>query len=215
MSSGFKLLIDTSTKSCNLVLLHNQTIHIQQQQVINGDNKILTIIQLTLANLSLELSNCIAIGYVDGPGSFTGLRVGAAVVQAISYSLQIPVIKLSRLQLLSQQAYEANNIFRCYVGLDALRDEVYWGNYQYNSEQQIMLPIEPDTLKSGISWEKVSSNVSIISDLPINNQNLLAIDKLTDYQIAIAKLFEYHYAHQHFTLARQALPNYFKLPHLQ
>lgn len=52
---------------------------------------VLPLIEDCLAEHNLKLSDIQAIEVVTGPGSFTGLRVGATVANALGYLLDIPV----------------------------------------------------------------------------------------------------------------------------
>jgi len=45
-----------------------------------------------LADQSIEYSDLVGIVYYEGPGSFTGLRIGAAVGNALGRSLKIPIV---------------------------------------------------------------------------------------------------------------------------
>ena len=63
-----------------------------------------------------ELGGIIA---VNGPGSFTGVRVGLSAVKGLAEGAQIPVVAVSRLLVLSRKA----GVPSC--ALDAHRDEVF------------------------------------------------------------------------------------------
>ncbi len=45
-----------------------------------------------LSNLNLAYEDLSGIIFFKGPGSFTGLRIGAAVANTLAYSLSIPVV---------------------------------------------------------------------------------------------------------------------------
>jgi tRNA threonylcarbamoyladenosine biosynthesis protein TsaB len=72
---------------------------------------------LALGGVSLrELSAIIA---VNGPGSFTGVRVGLAAVKGLAEAARLPVVAVSRLEVLAAKA-------NCQMAvLDAHRHEVY------------------------------------------------------------------------------------------
>ncbi|HEX3435199.1 MAG TPA: tRNA (adenosine(37)-N6)-threonylcarbamoyltransferase complex dimerization subunit type 1 TsaB [Pseudacidobacterium sp.] len=71
----------------------------------------------------LGLQELHAIIAVNGPGSFTGVRVGLSTVKGLVEALDIPVISVSRLAVLAQKA-------NCqYAALDAGRGEFYFGEY--------------------------------------------------------------------------------------
>lgn len=71
-----------------------------------------------------EMANDLhAIVVVNGPGSFTGVRIGVSSAKGLAEALQIPVIALSRLALLARKAGT------CAAALDAGRSEYYFGHY--------------------------------------------------------------------------------------
>ena len=78
-----KLLLDLSvSKSAKVSLLHNG----QVVQEKTGTDPILIIDEL-LKSQHLSLNDLDEADAVPGPGSFTGLKVGAAIANAINYAL--------------------------------------------------------------------------------------------------------------------------------
>ncbi len=67
--------------------------------------------------------NLEAVIVVNGPGSFTGVRIGVSAAKGLAEALHIPVIALSRLALLAQKGETQA------AALDAGRKEVYFGRY--------------------------------------------------------------------------------------
>jgi len=67
----------------------------------------------------LELGNIGGIVIVNGPGSFTGVRVGVSAAKGIAQGAEIPVVAVSRLEILSRKSGVP-----C-VALDAHRGELY------------------------------------------------------------------------------------------
>ncbi len=67
----------------------------------------------------VQLPQLGAIVAVNGPGGFTGVRVGLAAVKGLAESARIPVVAVSRLEVLAAKAGVAS------AALDAHRDEVY------------------------------------------------------------------------------------------
>ena len=78
---------------------------------------------------------------VNGPGSFTGIRVGVTIAKTIGFCLNIPIIKLSELELLATTKTDTDyNV----ALIDARRGYVYAGIYDkdlncYLKEQHILL----------------------------------------------------------------------------
>lgn len=89
-----------------------------------------------LEELELELSdlNCIALGC--GPGAFTGLRVSAAVCQALAYGAGIPVVRVSSLAALAAGARRRHGVDCIAPCFDARMGEAYLAVYSVNQDGQ-------------------------------------------------------------------------------
>ena len=66
--------------------------------------RLLPEIEALLAEAELSLNNLDVIGFTNGPGSFTGLRIAVSAAQGLSYGCGCPLIALSSLQALAWQA---------------------------------------------------------------------------------------------------------------
>ncbi|MGA2277054.1 MAG: tRNA (adenosine(37)-N6)-threonylcarbamoyltransferase complex dimerization subunit type 1 TsaB [Terracidiphilus sp.] len=80
---------------------------------------LVTAVAELLAHSGITLRELAAIVVVNGPGSFTGVRVGLAAVKGLAEATGIPVIALSRLEVLAAKAEVPA------AALDAHRQEVY------------------------------------------------------------------------------------------
>jgi tRNA threonylcarbamoyladenosine biosynthesis protein TsaB len=89
-----KLKIDTSDKSQIKILLE---IDGKSQEEVISDSKILRseaalpLISKILNKNNLQIKDIKEISVVEGPGSFTGLRVGISIANALGFLLKIPV----------------------------------------------------------------------------------------------------------------------------
>jgi tRNA threonylcarbamoyladenosine biosynthesis protein TsaB len=79
---------------------------------------------LAVAGIDLERLDGIAFG--RGPGSFTGLRVSAAVAQGLAAVSGVPLLPVSSLLGLAERAFEEARCERALVCVDAHMGEVYW-----------------------------------------------------------------------------------------
>lgn len=92
--------------------------------------RILPIVAELLAAAGLSLAALDAIAFGRGPGSFTGLRIAAAVAQGLSLASARPLLAVSSLQALAQRAWREHAIERALVCVDARMSEVYWGCFE-------------------------------------------------------------------------------------
>ena len=90
------LAIDTSSKACVLGIATGEENFTEQKIVDRSHSKIIlpSIVDLVaragLVNHDLDL-----IVFGQGPGSFTGLRIGVGIVQGLAFGLNIPVVAVS------------------------------------------------------------------------------------------------------------------------
>lgn len=81
--------------------------------------------------LDLDLAEIDAIATAGGPGSFTGLRIGAATAKGLGLALNIPIISVPTVDALSFNAYGYDGVI-CPM-MDARRDQVYTGLYTFEN----------------------------------------------------------------------------------
>jgi tRNA threonylcarbamoyladenosine biosynthesis protein TsaB len=92
--------------------------------------QILPMIDELLRGASLKVANLDVIAFGHGPGSFTGLRVAAAVAQGLSLATGTPIASVSSMAAMLQRAWQAHDVERALICIDARMGEVYWGEYQ-------------------------------------------------------------------------------------
>lgn len=80
---------------------------------------VVSAVDAVLRSAQMDLRRLGAIVAVNGPGSFTGVRVGLSAVKGLAEGTGIPVVAISRLELLSRKAGVPS------AALDAHRGEVF------------------------------------------------------------------------------------------
>ena len=78
-----------------------------------------------LAEAGIALTDLAGIAFGRGPGSFTGLRVSAAVAQGLSAVSGVPVLPVSSLLCVAERAWREHGCERALVCVDAHMGEVY------------------------------------------------------------------------------------------
>tara|TARA_Y100001978_G_C23648789_1_gene412243 strand:- start:561 stop:1241 length:681 start_codon:yes stop_codon:yes gene_type:complete len=153
------LSIDTSTKNCSVsiskdsVLLY--TIEELSESFTHAE-KLHVFCEKIVKKLNISFTQIDAYGFSAGPGSYTGLRIGAAAVKGFAFCFNKPVVLLSTLKCLA-------NFFKKEDGLicsliDSRKDEVYMSLYDFEMNNLVKPHshiINKSSLKNYLSKSKV------------------------------------------------------------
>jgi tRNA threonylcarbamoyladenosine biosynthesis protein TsaB len=90
-----------------------------------------------LAKHQLDKKKIDAFVVVAGPGSFTGLRVGLAVIKALAEIFQKPIVPVSLLEVVAMASRAKSKVL---AALDAGRGEIYAGEYEFASVEAQPVP---------------------------------------------------------------------------
>ena len=94
--------------------------------------KIMVMIQQLMDDLELKVKDIDVFAAANGPGSFTGLRIGVATVKALAYSVNKPAVGISTLAGLAYNLPHAEHII--VPIMDARRDRVYTASYIWDED---------------------------------------------------------------------------------
>lgn len=119
------LALDTSTEACSVALWLDGEARERFEIGSQHSERILPMVDGLLAEAGLKLTQLDALAFGRGPGSFTGLRIGAGVAQGLAFGADLPVVPVSSLAVLAQ-GQEADKVL---AALDARMRQVYWGVY--------------------------------------------------------------------------------------
>lgn len=116
--------VDTCGPAGSVALgrLNGNSVEILEQVELEGRSYSATLVgavRSLLLNAGAELQELDAMVAVPGPGSFTGVRVGLSAVKGLAQPAQIPVVTVSRLEVLASMAGTGSS------ALDAHRHEIF------------------------------------------------------------------------------------------
>ncbi len=116
------LALDTSTEHLSLALTTPSGI-VGRNWHVGQKHAELTLPKLAemLEENRQSLADIEGIAFGNGPGSFTGLRIGCGLVQGLAFARGIPVLGISTLETLAQGC-DAERVIAC---LDARMNQVY------------------------------------------------------------------------------------------
>lgn len=120
------LAIESSTTFLSLAACRGEEVfahHVEAGQ--RHAEMILGAVSMLLDRAELGLGDLDGIAFGEGPGSFTGLRIGCGVVQGLALARGLPVIGVGTLLALAEES-AADKVYAC---IDARMGEVYAAAY--------------------------------------------------------------------------------------
>lgn len=165
------LSVDTATEACSAALLVDGEV-LERFRIAPRQHTrlILPMIASLLDEAGMRLQDLDALALGRGPGSFTGLRIAAGIVQGLALGANLPVVTVSSLAAMAQGYIEFSDISTVCAALDARMGEVYWGIYQKSSSglvhpvgqeavvtaEKVSVPLAPDVRCAGIGsgWHR-------------------------------------------------------------
>jgi tRNA threonylcarbamoyladenosine biosynthesis protein TsaB len=124
------LAVDTATTGCSVALTDGERLlaEINLASTQTHSRHLVGMIRDACRLAELAVGGVDAYAVVKGPGSFTGLRIGVSTVKGLSEAAGRPIIGISALQTLAEQA-AASTPLVCPL-IDARRGEVYFSTYR-------------------------------------------------------------------------------------
>lgn len=129
------LAVDTSSAYCSVALSHQGVVsgeHLMTEQ--SHSENVLPMVRRLLESRGMAVQDVDAFVVGIGPGGFTGVRLGVAVVQGLAYATGKQVIALPSLLALAQAAFETQPVeMTVLVANDARMNQVYWAAYHFDA----------------------------------------------------------------------------------
>ncbi len=144
------LAFDTSTEALSVAVQRGcgATAQVWQHAGAGGaqaSSSLIPCIQGLLAQAGLQLDELDAIAFGAGPGSFTGLRTACSVAQGLAlgasarrrasgHGPDLPLLPVSTLLAVAEEARHASGVTRVLVALDARMEEVYSAAFEHDGQ---------------------------------------------------------------------------------
>lgn len=192
--------------------IHNKKTHSQT---------LMPMIAEMLSMAGTEPGELDAVAVSEGPGSFTGLRIGASIAKGLAWTLKIPIIPVSSLMGLAANVETPGQIV-CPI-MDARRNQVYTAVYE-TTEALPMQLAEPDVIPIEDALaraEQAGEQIVFLGDgVPVFRTQILEkignkcrfVTPTRRYQSAasIALLGQYLYEKEAYVQAEQFAPVYLR-----
>jgi tRNA threonylcarbamoyl adenosine modification protein YeaZ len=129
------LALDTSGLTASVALMEDDNLIAEYtiQYRKTHSQTLLPMMDSIRQSISLDLHSIDAIAVASGPGSFTGLRIGAATAKGLGFTLDKPLVAVPTLEALAYRFW-GNSKLICPL-MDARRSQVYTGLYTFTQNQ--------------------------------------------------------------------------------
>lgn len=135
------LNIETSTTLCSVSIGVNEncldTIEINDGKY--HSEQLHYFIKELLQKTSVAISDISVIAISSGPGSYTGLRIGAASAKTLAYALNVPLVAISSLHTQALEFIEQKSNNHQYIAstMQARGKKIYLGIYSYEGREML------------------------------------------------------------------------------
>lgn len=157
------LALETSTDACSVALQCGDQVLARHHVEPRAHNRmLLQLIDELMAEAALVPTQLDGLAFGRGPGSFTGLRIAAAVTQGISWAADVPVVAVSTLEILAATALASSEhrLAGVCTLVDARMGECYWNGYRRLADGRLQ-PLTTDRL---VSPETLAEQVELIAE---------------------------------------------------
>lgn len=141
------LAVETSSTNCSVGLIKNDELidSIELNDGYSHGEKLAVFVESLLSKNNVNIDDLSAVAVGEGPGSYTGLRIGVSFVKGLAFLSKVKLISINSLHSMVMQVLsllEDVSSDALFIGaIDARRDEVYVGIY--NSKGSLVKEIQP------------------------------------------------------------------------
>ena len=219
------LCLESSTSICSVALCKNgKTIATKDSTEGQKHSKWMTVfIQDLLAEAKIEINKLHAVAVSQGPGSYTGLRVGYSIAKGICFRLGIPMIEIPSLEALGTSlSIEEEESFVIVSTIDARRMEVYWRVINHKGEclQETEAHIYSETsFDAFLAYSKIfviGDGAEKMNELSLDPhvENKISIKKHLTFATNLSSIAFYKYENGLFVDTAYSTPFYLKSPNI-
>lgn len=178
------LLIESSNEICSVALSQEKSII--QEKYINKPNShsvyLAPFVNEVLNNATMSINELDGVVISDGPGSYTGLRIGSSLAKGICLGAGIPLMAVSTLKGLAKKALnDYPSVDQAIALVDARRSDAYIG--VYNQQLKPIIKEQFITINSELKIEK--SNAVVVGSGAMKFINELDVKKELKYSESV------------------------------
>ena len=221
----YNLSLDTSFKNWSISVSNEKSIINTKNLVSKNDISSILIVEVDkiLKESGINLESIDMFSITNGPGLFTGIRIGLSAIKGLNFIFNKPVVPLSTLEIIGFIAYEKELPVISLV--DARRDELYLAVYNFSKDISEVI-LNPVLVEVSQIYELLKNYYPfVISGYGIENYENILKDLFPDVYIKnfngflsepLAKIsFQYYKHNKYLNDIRDLLPYYIRKPNAE
>lgn len=133
------LAIETSDKICGAcIFISNEEYYSIKSAVSHSHSeKLFSVVDSVINNSLIDRTEVSLIAVSEGPGSFTGLRIGMAAAKGMAFGLKVPIIPVPTFEALALQLSSFYNNEEIVIANKINADEVYFAKFHLKTNNYI------------------------------------------------------------------------------
>lgn len=173
------LNIETATRNCSVSLAKNgETLICKEiaEQNFSHAEKLHVFIEDICNEVGVSLNDLQAVAVSQGPGSYTGLRIGVSAAKGFCYALSVPLIAIDTLLVLAKKIQASEGVIIPMI--DARRMEAYTA--VFNSNYEKVRATDAEIIDSD-TYKNIDGPIHLIGDGAMKFQSVLTDSKFKFY----------------------------------
>ena len=205
------LALESANEQCSVSIVdENKELFFQLDTRAKAQTQtILPMIEQGFLQLDIKTEDLSCIAFSRGPGSFSRVRINAAVTQALAWSNDLPVIPVSTLQALAQAAHRVHGLTTVTAVLHARMSEVYIASFQLDADG-FMQAVDEEQLLSYAAATECTPFILVGSGATLIDPSQIQYKDLSATAQDIATIARKNAQQQHWVSAELALPVYLR-----
>jgi len=170
------LYLETSSKNCSVAISDGEKLLCSTEELSENykqSESLHTFVEWALEGANLSMKDIEAVSLGKGPGSYTGLRIGAASAKGFCYGLKIPLIAVNSMESMIMP-FLGQNYEMIIPLVDARRMEVYTAVYDGISGEEL-IPTEAKILDKTSFEELKDKKVLFVGDGALKAKEILQL----------------------------------------
>lgn len=197
------LFIDTSLDYVRAAIIKESSILAKMEENSPNMHSVYatSYVKKVLDEANIEANNVDKIMVINGPGSFTGVRIGVTIAKTYGYLIKKEVTPISSLKAMALSRSHDGYIMSL---ISARRNNYYMGLYDKDNNEVV-----PSKFTDGNTILELIEKYNPV--LVSNDYNVIGTNKIEKIDLDVLKIVEY-YLDKETVNYHELVPNYLKLP---